>query len=317
MSGLPERFGPYTLLRQIGRGGMGEVFDALSPWGERIALKLTRVFVDPAQAAHIAMRFQREALLLAQLDHPGVVPLRDAGLIDDLVYLALARIEGATLRAIRERGPLPLDVVARLGIRIAQTLAHVHDAGVVHRDIKPGNVLVDTRGRPVLIDFGIATAVDATRITNRHDILGTLGYIAPEVVEGGTGDALADQYSLGRVLFELAAANTPKDRSGERDERMLAGLKVDWSAFPGGAAWTSLQIVVQRMVAQRPEQRYPDLSACAAALVAVSKLDEARTRDADDQLILLARSAGDQEALGLAPRARALATTAWGRTNQL
>jgi serine/threonine protein kinase len=308
---LPETFGPYTLLGRLGYGGMGVVLDAMSPWGERVALKLTRLFLDRRQAEHIALRFHREARLLAQLDHPGIVPLRDAGIVDDLAYLALTRIEGASLRAIRRLGPLQLDVVARVGIRLARTLAHVHESGVVHRDIKPGNVLIDARGRPVLIDFGIATFVGATRITNRNDVLGTLGYIAPEVVDGDSGGALADQYSLGRVLHTLAASTALATAADDdaRVGRILAGLDVDWSAFPTRGRWSSLQIVVQKMVAEDPAKRYPDLDACADALTAVTALDVHRAEDADRQLVMLARQSLVGEVLPPPASEASLATT--------
>lgn len=300
---LPETLGPYELLGRLGFGGMGIVLDAMSPWGERVALKLTRLFLDRDQAEHIALRFHREARLLAQLDHPGIVPLRDAGIVDDLAYLALTRIEGASLRAIRRLGPLQLDVVARVGIRLARTLAHVHASGVVHRDIKPGNVLIDATGRPMLIDFGIATFNGATRITNRHDVLGTLGYIAPEVVDGETGGPLSDQYSLGRVLHTLAASTALSTASEDsRVGRILAGLEVDWSAFPTRGRWTSLQIVIQRMVADDPSERYPTLDRCADALTAVTALDHHRAATADQQLVMLARQSmegGGMMPLGL------------------
>lgn len=292
---LPERFGPYELHRRIGYGGMGVVLDATSPWGERVALKLTRLFADERQREHIEMRFHREARLLAQLDHPGIVPLRDAGIIDDTAYVALKRIRGASLRAVRGQGPLALDEVARIGVRLAETLAHLHDAGVIHRDIKPGNILIDRTGRPVLIDFGIATFTGATRITARNDVLGTLGYIAPEIVDGRAFTWRADQYSVGRVLHTLASCNElAVGADASRVGRILAGLEVDWNAFPDHGRWTSLQIVIQRMVAEDAEDRYPTLAECAEAIAAVTGLDGGRAERADAMLVALAKAAVDE-----------------------
>ncbi len=255
---LPGRFGGYQLRGRLGRGGMAVVLDARHEDGRPVALKLMRVRSTPA-GARLAGRFLREAKLLHDLDDAGIVRLYDYGQVDDVLFIALERIEGSTLHAIRYTSPLDCDALLYLGERLALTLHRLHGAGIVHRDVKPANVLVDRDGRAVLIDFGIATSTSTEAITRAHDILGTTGYIAPELLESRPPTPLADQYSLGRVLFTMAAGEVDRPTQGDRVERLVAGLQIDWASFPRGPRWMTLQAIIQRMVEIEPERRFPDL----------------------------------------------------------
>jgi serine/threonine-protein kinase len=265
---LPGRFGAYRLRGRLGRGGMATVLDARREDGTPVALKLMRVRPGSV-GTRLTRRFMREAKLLKELDDAGIVHLFEYGQVDDILYIALERIEGSTLHAICHASRLDCDSVLLLGERLSMTLHRLHGAGIIHRDVKPANVLVDRNGRAVLIDFGIATASGKEVITRAHDILGTMGYIAPELLEGRPATPQADQYSLGRVLFTMAAGEVERTSDGDRVKRLVSGLEIDWSTFPRGARWMMVQAVIQRMVELDPGARYPDLLTVSQAMAAL------------------------------------------------
>jgi eukaryotic-like serine/threonine-protein kinase len=260
-----KRFGPYLLRGALGRGGMAVVLDARHDDGREVALKLMRVRPS-AIGTRLSKRFLREAKLLHELDDPNIVKLYDYGQVEDILFIALERIMGSTLHAICHASKLDCDTLLHLGERLAMTLHRLHGTGIVHRDVKPANVLVDRVGCAKLIDFGIATSSNVDVITRANDILGTMGYIAPELIEGGTPTPQVDQYSLGRVLVTMASGEVDRAVNGDRVKRMVDGLAIDWSAFPRSPRWASVQAVIQRMVAIDPASRYPDLLAVSQAM---------------------------------------------------
>jgi serine/threonine-protein kinase len=265
---LPGRFGPYRLRGRLGRGGMATVLDARHEDGRPVALKLMRVKPGPV-GSRLTRRFTREAKLLKELDDAGIVHLYEYGQVDDILFIALERIEGSTLHAICHTAKLDCDALLHLGERLSMTLHRLHEVGIVHRDVKPANVLVDRTGRAVLIDFGIATMTGAEAITRAHDILGTMGYIAPELLEGKPPSPLADQYSLGRVMFTMACGEVDRSASGDRVKRLVSGLHIDWSTFPRGTRWMTVQAIIQRMVELDPEKRFPDLLTVSQTMAAL------------------------------------------------
>jgi serine/threonine-protein kinase len=265
---LPRRFGPYRLRGRLGRGGMAVVLDAEHDDGRPVALKLMKIRPG-AVGTRLSRRFLREAKLLHELDDPGIVGLYDYGQVDDILFLALERIEGSTLHAICHASRLDCDSLLHLGERLAMTLHRLHGTGIIHRDVKPANVLVDRMGRAKLIDFGIATSSSADVITRAHDILGTMGYIAPELLEGKPPTPHVDQYSLGRVLFTMASGEVDRASEGDRVKRLVEGLKIDWSTFPRGARWMTVQAIIQRMVEVDPEKRFPDLVTVSQTMAAL------------------------------------------------
>src|SRR5262245_11908307 len=198
--------GPFSINGKLGTGGMGVVLDACMPNGKRVALKLIRPLGDLEHRNMLTSRLMREAKILQQMQHPGIVGLCDAGFIDDIVYLAMECVEGITLFDVRRRGPIadPL-VLTSLAKQIPDTWQPLHDAGVVHRDIKPGNIMIDRSGRAILTDFGIAHERGGTAITKTGQLLGSPGFVSPEMLEGEDPTPLSDQYSFGRLLFEMAA----------------------------------------------------------------------------------------------------------------
>ena len=263
--------GAFVVHGCLGHGGMGVVYDATTSDGRPVALKLLRVDEGDERNEMLVARFLREARVLRQIEHRAVVRILDAGFTDGFVFLALERIEGVSLRTIHELRPLPIAVLTWLGAELALAVEHFHGAGIVHRDIKPSNVLIDEDGLARLIDFGIATYFGATNITNQNDVIGTLGFIAPEVLEGQS-TPLADQYSLGRLLISLASPMPRTEREKKsREKRILESLQIDWSHFPDGGRWPILQVVLQRMVADPPERRYDSMASCAKVLRALAR----------------------------------------------
>jgi hypothetical protein len=207
--------GRYRLRRRIGRGGMGEVWEAYDGTLRRpVALKLLR----PERVDAIAIeRFEREARATAELTHPNTIRVTDFGVSDDgLWYYAMELLEGRTLRdSVQEQGALPPAVVAHYGSRIARALAEAHARGVVHRDVSPSNIFIAMMGGeadiPKLLDFGIVRRLQTQGpdLTGTGLLIGTPGYIAPEVIEGKPADARSDLYALGATLYFAVTGRHP------------------------------------------------------------------------------------------------------------
>src|SRR5881396_96139 len=202
--------GRYVLERRLGRGGMGEVFLARELRLERrvaIKLLLPAKAVDPVARE----RFLVEARTAAQLTHPNIVPIFAVDELSDVVFFAMAYIEGQTLgQRVRERGPLPPKEAARLLRDVGWALAHAHERGVVHRDVKPDNILLDAAtGRALVSDFGIARVGGGTGSTGPWEVVGTADYMSPEQAGGLGVDARSDIYSLGVVGYYALSGRLP------------------------------------------------------------------------------------------------------------
>ncbi len=265
---LPERIGPYRIARRIGRGGMGVVLEAHDDAGQRVALKLIRPAGTEEEQQLLVARLLREAAAIQRVQHPGVVRLIRYGDVDGAVYLAMDYVTGVTLKAIQRRTSLDAATLLSLTMQLLTTLQHLHAAGIIHRDIKPDNVLIDTGGRVVLADFGIAFLADAAGITRPGEIVGSVGYLAPECFEGVAPSPRSDLYALGRLLFEMAAvlprARLPRDLPVlEQFERRM---RVDWRRFPTQAPWPAVRLVIERLLAPDPELRYPSAQSAFAAV---------------------------------------------------
>jgi serine/threonine-protein kinase len=169
----------------------------------RREVAVKRMLPGVARDAVLRQRFLREVRALASLRHPCVIPVYDVCEDGASPYYTMPFLVGKDLGTLLREGRLSLDRAFEIAVRVADGLQHVHDHGIVHRDVKPGNVFVPDEGQPVLMDFGLALAADATRVTGAHDALGTLAYMAPELFRGRDADRRSDVYALGVTAFEM------------------------------------------------------------------------------------------------------------------
>ncbi len=262
--------GRYRLLDKAGVGGMSEVWRAEDETLKRIVA--VKVILGPVAAdSTFRERFLREARLVAGLEHPNVLPVFDYGtaIIDaaDVSYLVMPLVAGGSLKG-RAVGPVPPALAISWLSAVAAALDHAHSKGILHRDVKPGNVLMDAQGRPLLADFGLARSAEVSSgLTATGTVLGTPLYMAPEQAMGMALDGRADQYALAVIAFELLAGRVPFSA-----ESPLAVLHQHVSTpppplstlLPGTAA--SVDAVLSRGLAKKPEDRFGSCSAFVAAL---------------------------------------------------
>ncbi|MGH8951156.1 MAG: serine/threonine-protein kinase [Acidimicrobiia bacterium] len=200
----------YQPIEQIGTGGMATVWRARDTLlGRLVAVK--RLLPHLARDPDAAARFEREARAAAGLSHPGIVTVFDSGEDDDGPFIVLELVEGTTLAShLAETGPLDPGTVTDMVAQVGSALDHAHAMGVIHRDIKPANLILDSEGRVRLADFGIARTVDArATITESGELVGTITYLAPEILSGDPATPASDVYSLGAVTFELLTGRPP------------------------------------------------------------------------------------------------------------
>src|SRR6266581_6698643 len=208
---LLGEFGDYELLEEIGRGGQGVVFRARQKSLNRtVALKVISLG-QWASKAHLK-RFRLEAEAAAKLEHPGIVPIHEVGERDGSCYFSMKFVEGGQLDAVVRQAPLSIRQAVELIEKVARTVHYAHEHGILHRDIKPGNILLDAKGEPHLTDFGLARLVESeSSVTQTLDILGTPSYMAPEQAVGNNAavSSVTDVYGLGAVLYQLLTGQPP------------------------------------------------------------------------------------------------------------
>ncbi len=272
---LPPNIGRYRVLRELGSGGMGTVYEAEQDNPRRaVALK---VIGAGLASPELVKRFAHEAQILGRLHHPGIAQIYEAGLTEEgRPYFAMELIRGTALdQHVRAHAP---DVPARLALvaRVCDAVQHAHDKGVIHRDLKPGNVLVDETGQPKVLDFGVARATDleaqtAAGRTQIGQLLGTLGYMSPEQVEADPAriDTRSDVYALGAILFELLAGRPLYDLDGlplpeaarvvrDQDPPALGSIN---SLLRG-----DVETIVAKALEKEPRRRYASPAELAADL---------------------------------------------------
>ena len=264
---LPGCVGRYELLGELGRGGMGVVYRAHDPaLGRDVALK---VLAADATAAEERARFAREAHAAGSLRHPHVVRVLDVGLDHDPPYLVMDLIEGESLKArVARAGPLEPRAAATLVRKLVGALTAAHDRGLVHRDVKPGNVLLDAAGEPYLTDFGLVRRADEQRLTRSGDVVGTPHYMSPEQARGDKEiDGRTDLWSIGAVLYQLLVGQPPL-KEVSLIEHMKALLNRDpeppSKARPGLPP--ELDAIVMRCLVRDLSARYADARQLAADL---------------------------------------------------
>ncbi len=201
--------GRYEIQSEIGRGGMANVYLAYDPrFRRQVAVKV----LAPQLLAHpiLTTRFEREARLIATIEHPAIVPVYDFGEQDGQLYLVLRYMAGGPLSAKLSSGPLPLASTIQILSQLGPALDVVHARGIVHRDLKPGNILFDGFGNPALSDFGIAFLAEATVQLTGEGVIGTPAYMSPEQVQGDVElDGRSDIYALGVILYEMLTGRQP------------------------------------------------------------------------------------------------------------
>jgi hypothetical protein len=256
------RVGPFEILGLLGSGGMGEVYRARDVrLGRQVAVKVLPAGLSGDRERLI--RFAHEARSASALSHPHIVVIYEVGQAGTLPFIAMELIEGETLRAILERGPLAFRKAAGIGFQIADGLAKAHSAGIVHRDLKPENVMVNREGYAKILDFGLAKLAGAgpgagpASMTATGFVLGTAGYMSPEQASGGAVDFRSDQFSLGLILYEMVTGRRAFSRSTavqtlsaiiQDDPEPIESLN---PRVPSSFRW-----LVDRCLAKDPEDRY-------------------------------------------------------------
>ncbi len=249
-------FGRYRLLELLGRGGMGEVWRAFDTATERVvALK-----VLPANLANDPVfqeRFRREARSAAALDEPHVVPIHDFGEIDGRLFVTMRLIKGRDLHSILRSGPIAAERAVRIIDQIASALHAAHQVNLVHRDVKPSNILVTDDDFAYLIDFGIARAAGQSGLTSTSAVIGTWAYMAPERISTGQSDARADIYALACVFYECLTGSQPFP--GDSLEQQIGGHLTQPPPHASDRhpqVPAALDTVIAKGMAKNPDHRY-------------------------------------------------------------
>lgn len=323
----PEQIGRYRIVEQVGEGAMGVVYRAEQDHPKRqVALKLIR---PGRHSRALVRRFMREATTLGRLRHPGIAQIYDAGSKRvggvEHPYLAMEFIEGPGLREYVRARRLDVRARLRLVIRICEAVQHAHQQGVIHRDLKPDNILVEHTAeapRPRVLDFGVARLIDAdgpaaTLATEAGQLMGTLPYMSPEQVEGQPADTRMDVYALGVILYELLTGRLPID---VRNDTLLTALKRIREEPPqplrqlAPALRGDLEIIVATALEKDPQRRYASAGELAADLRRYLACEpiQARKAGAMYRLAMFARRRRGLASAALLVMLTAVGGAAWG-----
>lgn len=247
-----RRLDGYELRERIGRGGMASVYRAWqASVGREVALKV--LSADLGEASEYPARFEREVRVSATLEHPAILPVYDHGVAEDVSYIVMRLLTGGSLAERLRDGPMPPAEALRILERVAGGLDHAHGRGVVHRDLKPGNILFDEAGNPYISDFGIARLIDAGSVMLTSEVaIGTPHYISPEQASSGKVDGRADQYALAVIAYEMLAG-APPFTGATAMSVLLAHVQAEprQGDLPG-----PIFEVLRRGLAKAPEERY-------------------------------------------------------------
>jgi hypothetical protein len=283
---MNRSIGRYEIKSELGRGGMATVYLGWDPRFRReVAVKvLPREFLHDPQ---FRARFEREAQTIAMLDHPAIVPVHDFGDEDGLPYLVMRLMTGGSLAARLKQGPLSIAEASRILKRLAPALDEAHSRGVIHRDLKPGNILFDQRDDPYLSDFGIVKLTEATASFTGSALIGTPAYMSPEQVRGEARiDGRSDIYALGVILFEMLTGKQPYEATtpiGVAFKHVTDPVPRVLDFNPSLSLDT--QAVIERAMSKAPEDRFQTAGAMAAALAAVASREAALPRTVEAEVI--------------------------------
>ncbi len=257
----------YRLGRVLGRGGMCIVYQA---WDTRLERNVAVKRLEPSlnEDPRTRARFDREGRALAQLSHPNLVTLIDRGSTETEEYLVFEYVEGRSLKELTREGPLPIEDVGRIAGQVAEGLAVAHLAGIIHRDVKPQNILIDRQGHAKVTDFGIATGPDWTRVTRAGSIIGSARYMSPEQVRSKPVDARSRHLLPGVVIYEMLAGHPPFDGTNMPE---IARQHLNAPPPPLSEARPDvppgLEKVVMRCLEKLPEDRFASMDEVLGALV--------------------------------------------------
>src|SRR5438105_1121622 len=265
---LLGELGDYELLEEVGRGGQGVVFRARQKSLNRtVALKVISLG-QWASKAHLK-RFRLEAEAAARLEHPGIVPIHEVGERDGSCYFSMKFIEGGQLDEVARREPIPIRRAVELMANVARTVHYAHEHGILHRDIKPGNILLDTKGEPHLTDFGLARLVETeSTVTRTLEVLGTPSYMAPEQATGNNPataglTSATDVYGLGAVLYQLLTGHPPfAGGTTYETVRLLLETEPRRPSLVNSKVDCDLSTICLKCLEKDPKRRY----SCALAL---------------------------------------------------
>ncbi len=317
---IGTRMGPYTVTELIGEGGMAIVYKGFQESLHRyVALKVLRD--ELARDQQFVARFRQEALAAANLDHPNIVHVYDAGSSNGKYFIAMAYVDGGTLKDLIQQRRLDPERAVSIAIRLAEALDHAHKQGLIHRDVKPNNVLMTRDGRPLLTDFGIAKALyDAKQLTRTGTSIGTPEYMAPEQAQGRPPDGRTDIYALGIVLYEMLASkvpfctDTPVATMYMHVHEPPPPLRQAGAGTPaGGAVPAWLENVVCKALAKDPADRYATAGLFAAALRQGQESMRAAARSATPVPGAAASDAVTALGRAAAAAAKPKKKRAWGR----
>lgn len=258
---ISQTLGNYEIVSKLGKGGMATVYRARQVTMQRdVAIKV--MSADLSADPEFVARFEREAHVIARLEHPRILPVHDFGHEGELFYLVMRLVEGESLYYRLKRGPLPLKTAARFVGQIGEALDYAHAEGVIHRDLKPNNILIDQWDNLYLMDFGLAKMLaSAQSLTQSGTVLGTPAYMAPEQAEmsGLDVDTRADVYSLGVLLYELLTGAPPFSA----DELQKAG-------------WAEMQRIIREVEPIKPSTRVGTLGAKLPSVAARRRVEPRR-----------------------------------------
>jgi serine/threonine-protein kinase len=272
-----KSLGRYKIQGVLGKGAMGLVYDGVDPTlDRRVAIKtILTSTLDEATAKHYAMRFMREVRAVARLNHPNIVQVYDYGTENDLAYIVMEYIQGKELKDAFDDGQsFSLKAVLQMMEELLQALDLAHEAGIIHRDVKPANVMVDAAGHVKLTDFGVARVTDPDadlgEATRAGAMIGTPAYMSPEQIQGQAIDRRSDIFSAGILFYQMLTGRKPFEGNGWALARKIVQDDPPWPSTVVQVP-AALDAVVARALAKDAAQRYPTARAFAEALRRVAQ----------------------------------------------